>query len=382
MSTNVPRNLIIKDFHRDVWCLFGLPVDNLTMESAKRLIREKVKNQGNYVLSTINVNGVVQSIKDPLFRKAIINSDIVTIDGRPLLWLAKLLGYPMKEVVAGSSLIEELLNEKCTAEPPLTLYLFGGDDGVAKQAMELVNQSNGGLKVVGAISPGFGSVEELSRQGIIAVINEQHPDILLVALGAKKGVQWIEHNKGMLNAKIVSYLGATINFLAGSVRRAPKIFQRLGIEWLWRIYQEPLLLKRYVVDGWFFGVMLAKQFVLYLRSIFAKSRLSSMACDAIERIVQDNQRVEIKVGKVVTQENLSDLRKVIEVYIGEKDIALDLTSTIAVNKSFISQIIIFHRIQRENGRRLLVIQSDYSLNNMFCQVGVRESLKAMELMAS
>ena len=124
-----------RDLSRNVWHLFGLPVDNLTMEAAKALIRERANHKTSLVLSTINVNWVVQSPTDPSFRQAIINSDIVTIDGKPLLWYVKLLGYPMLETVPGSCLIQELIYEKgCTC--PLTIFYFGGEDGIAEKAMQ------------------------------------------------------------------------------------------------------------------------------------------------------------------------------------------------------------------------------------------------------
>lgn len=181
-STNNP---ITQDFHRDVYCLLGLPVDNLSMESAKALLYDKAGQKGNVVLSTINVNWVVQSFANTSFRAAILNSDIITLDGRPLLWLAKLLGYPMSEVVSGSTLIQELHRDK-TAKKPLTIFLFGGEEGAAGQALERINRNQGGLRAVGALNPGFGTVEQMSSDAIINTINETHPDILLVALGAKK----------------------------------------------------------------------------------------------------------------------------------------------------------------------------------------------------
>jgi len=241
-------NTIEEDFQRDVYCLFGLPIDNLSMAEAKALIRQKAKQGGASVLSTVNVNWMVLSFTNPEFRNAILNSDIVTLDGNPLLWLAKLFGFPMKELVSGSTLMQELQQDK-TAEKPLTIFLFGGEEDVARQAMENINRDPGGLHAVGALNPGFGTVEEMSSDDIIAAINKTEPDILLVALGAEKGTQWIEHNRHRLNAGIISHLGAAINFLAGTVQRAPDLVRRYGLEWVWRILQEPKLFSRYLFDG-------------------------------------------------------------------------------------------------------------------------------------
>jgi N-acetylglucosaminyldiphosphoundecaprenol N-acetyl-beta-D-mannosaminyltransferase len=198
-------------------------------------------------LSTVNINWVAESFRDRDFKKAICNSDIVTLDGMPLLWLAKAKRFPFVETVAGSTLMQEILEEK--SEKPLTVFLFGGETGVADLAMQRINEKNGGMTAVGALDPGFGSVEGMSSDDIIQRINTTSPDILLVALGAKKGMKWIEMNRERLNVGVVSHLGATINFLAGTVKRAPIIMQNLGLEWVWRIFQEPKLFKRYFSDG-------------------------------------------------------------------------------------------------------------------------------------
>ena len=239
----------VKKKERDVYYLAGIPVDNMTMESTKTFLRSRPAEAPPAVWSTVNVNWVVQSFEDEDFKQAILNSDLVTLDGRPLLWLSKLKGFPMTEVVPGSSMIQELHEDK-NATKRLTIFFFGGEGDVSEIAMEKVNAVPGGLKAVGAINPGFGSVEEMSSNAILHEINQAKPDILLVALGAKKGTAWIEYNRNKLNAGVISHLGATVNFLAGTVKRAPILFRRFGLEWLWRILQEPKLFSRYAYDGW------------------------------------------------------------------------------------------------------------------------------------
>ena len=185
-----------------------MPVDNLTIASTKNLFRDHIRKQGkNLILSTVNVNWLVQSFSDSFFYQAVLNSDIVTLDGKPLLWLARLLGYPMAEVVAGSSLIEDFYMEN-EPERPLSIFLFGGESGVAEKAMHRINSNSSGLKAVGASNPGFGTIQQMSRDSIINEINKAQPDILLVALGAKKGAQWIEHNRHRLQARIISHCPA------------------------------------------------------------------------------------------------------------------------------------------------------------------------------
>lgn len=228
--------------------LFGLPVDNLTLEETKYILRsEKIKNKP-IVLSTININWIAEASRNKSFKDSIFASDLVVLDGKPLIWFSKLKKLPFTETVPGSTLVDELMSERKGKK--VTIFLFGGEEGVAELAMNKVNKASGGIWVVGAINPGFGSIEDMSNEQFISQINAAEPDLLLVALGAKKGMEWIVSNRDRLSkVKVVSHLGATINFLAGTVKRAPKQMQSLGIEWLWRIFQEPKLVRRYATDA-------------------------------------------------------------------------------------------------------------------------------------
>jgi len=242
---------------RDVYNIMGIPVDNISREKMKRVIAERQSGITPLVLSTINVNWVVQAHRSILFFKCLQSSDLIVIDGKPLFILAKMLGMPFGETVPGSSLIQELCEEKNDRQ--LKIFLFGGEEGVASLAMRKINEEKCGLAAVGAISPGFGSVEDLSKTEYIEAINSAKPDILLVALGAEKGVRWIEKNKYKLTGVgLVSHLGATINFLAGTVKRSPRWLRLIGLEWGWRIVQEPKLFKRYFFDGLVFLKLLTR----------------------------------------------------------------------------------------------------------------------------
>ena len=236
---------------REVYELFDLPVNNLTIKETKEICQAERSEKAPLVLSTINVNWVVMTFQTPSFYQSVLKSDLIVLDGKPLLWLGKFKKYPFVETVPGSTLVDELKKDK--KDTPVKVFLFGGDDGVGAIAMDKVNGDHtSGIKIVGEINPGFGSIEEMSHEEYIAQINETEPDLLLVALGAKKGMEWITFNKEKLHqVKVVSHLGATINFLAGSVIRAPRWMQVCGLEWIWRILQEPKLFWRYLKDGLF-----------------------------------------------------------------------------------------------------------------------------------
>jgi len=234
------------DLQRNVFCLLGLPFDQLDIQSAIQRIREAATQRIPCIIATPNLNFIIGCIEDGEFRDAVLRTDICIVDGMPPMWLMRLLRMPIYERVAGSSLFEVLRND---ASERVSVYFFGGESGVAESACRKLNSESSGMRCVGFESPGFGSVEAMSSDETIAKINTSGADFLVVALGAKKGHAWIERNRKRISVPVVSHLGAVLNFVAGTVTRAPRWMQNCGLEWLWRIKEEPVLWRRYVHDG-------------------------------------------------------------------------------------------------------------------------------------
>ena len=373
-----PPDRLLRDLQRDVHCLFGLPVDNLTMAQTKALLRERCKQEGNTVLATINVNWVAQSLREPTFREAIINSDLVVLDGKPLLWLAQLLGCPMRETVPGSTLIQELLKEP--SEQALTIFLFGGEGDAAERAMLRINErKNGGLRAVGALNPGFGTVEEMSTDAIIDAINTTCPDFLLVALGAKKGTQWIEYNRDRLNAKVISHLGATINFLAGTIKRAPYILQRFGLEWVWRIVQEPKLFSRYSSDGFRILKVLVDRFPLWLRYQVSRRRLSQRSREFSAQMEVREGATILTIGPCPQVGHDSPLRELIyRAALTDKDISLDFYSTKYVDSASSGLLLLLKNHQKRKRKKLTLNNMQGGVKKIFRLLGVRNASARVE----
>jgi len=240
------RAVAAPDFQRDVYCVLGLPFDAVTMTQTVARVRQAALMNKRCFISTPNLNFLIAARSDTAFRDSVLNSDLSLADGMPLIWMARLLGLPLPERVSGAGLFESLLAH---AGPPVTVFFFGGPDGVAATACEKVNARAGGLRCVGFESPGFGSLESISDAERIARINASGAQFVIVALGAKKGQAWIERNAAALTAPVLCHLGAVVNFAAGVVQRAPRGVQAAGLEWAWRIKEEPALLRRYVDDG-------------------------------------------------------------------------------------------------------------------------------------
>ncbi len=240
------KNQLEADFSRDIWCVLGLPFDNVTLNQTCNIITNAVEQKRHCFLSTPNLNFLCATQTDSDFRDSVQNSNLSIADGFPIIVIAKFLGIPLSERVAGSTLIEKLQTH---SRKPIRVFFFGGEESAGEKAVEKINHSNQALKAVGSYYPAFGSIDDMSADDIIENINQAQADFVIVALGAKKGQAWIEKNRKKINAPVISHLGAVINFFAGSVKRAPPLFQKIGLEWVWRIYQEPKLWKRYWQDG-------------------------------------------------------------------------------------------------------------------------------------
>lgn len=228
--------------------MLGLRLHVLTLDETLRCIRDAVDQRRRLFLSTVNVNFIALASREDTFRQSIEASDLCVADGWPLVRLSRwLCDRPLPERVAGADLFERLLYD--TQRPPLHVYFFGGPAGAAQEACRKVNRREGGLHCVGHANPGFGDVASMSDPETIGRINARGVDILVVALGAQKGQAWILHNLPQLNVPVVSHWGAVVNFAAGRVRRAPSWAIRLRLEWLWRVFQEPALWRRYLGDA-------------------------------------------------------------------------------------------------------------------------------------
>lgn len=183
---------ISDDLLREVYCILGMPIDAIEMPAVTRRIEMAVGNAAPFVVSTPNLNFVVNSQNDPEFRESLLLSDLCPADGMPIIWIARLTGIPIKHRTAGSDIFEAL---KARPRPkrPLKVFLFGAKESVAAAAARALN-ATAGLSCVGWICPGWGNVDELSQQTFIDQINSSNADFLVATLGAVKGQLWLKRN--------------------------------------------------------------------------------------------------------------------------------------------------------------------------------------------
>lgn len=337
------------DFERDVHCLLGLPIDAIDLAGAERRIRAAAAARLPCFMSTPNVNFLIESRSDDAFRNAVLHSDLSVADGMPLVWLARLIGIPLRERVAGATLFEALRGGEGR---PLGVYFFGGRDGVAEAAGRRLAREAKGLVYVGHESPGYGSVEEMSSDETIRRINAANADLLVVSLGARKGQAWIERNRSRLDVPVVSHLGAVVDFTAGTVRRAPPWMQNAGLEWLWRIKEQPSLWRRYVGDGLALAMLLFTRvlpYVWYMRSRAHRADASVEVSDASHAYV-------IVLCGAWTRANIAQLRRCFTAAAQSgKDVRLDMTAVSHVDSAFVGLAMLLRGYLQQRGRRLAIL---------------------------
>jgi N-acetylglucosaminyldiphosphoundecaprenol N-acetyl-beta-D-mannosaminyltransferase len=345
---------IDKDFSRNIWCLLGLPFDAITLEQTAFEILSAANKHQSCFLSTPNLNFLCASQTDNSFRASVINSDLSIADGFPIVLIAKLLSIPISKRVAGSDLIEHLYKRVTTV--PLRVFFFGGEMGAGELASQKINRKPAGLLAVGHYTPGFGSVDEMSTPEIINAINQHDVEFLIVSLGAKKGQAWIEKNRHQLNAPVISHLGAVINFFAGSVKRAPVLAQRLSMEWLWRIYQEPALWRRYYNDGISFLGMLSCSILPYWFWLkFIQSEASDQTVE-INILNEPKDTKHILLTGYCTYRTISPLRGAFKRVAAEKhDVVLDLKNVTVIDSAFLGLCLVLYKHLKASGNSLNLI---------------------------
>jgi len=339
----------VTDFTRRVYCVLGLPFDAADTAQAVQLLLSRAGNAERCFFSTPNLNFLIASLHDPAFRDSVLRSGLSLADGMPVVWLARLLGLPITTRVAGSTVFEQLRAQHAM---PLKVFFFGGPDGVAQQAADALNASQGSMRCVGAYSPGFGSLADMSTPAIIERINASNADLLVVALGAKRGQAWIEHNLEALRTPLVSHLGAVVNFVAGTVSRAPSGVGGLGLEWLWRIKEEPALWRRY----WHDGVALLRLVIgRALPGALAERRARSAKAAPVLSERDDGQHYTLTLGGAWHDGGLAELRAALARTTAQcRQIRVELLADCSLDSAALGLLLLLYGHQSKVGAALTV----------------------------
>jgi N-acetylglucosaminyldiphosphoundecaprenol N-acetyl-beta-D-mannosaminyltransferase len=249
----------------------GVPVDNLskqeTVTKVMEFIDQYASDKKPRLVATLNVDFLVNSLgfspskpRHPELLNILRNADLITADGFPIVLLSKISGYPLKERVTGADLVPALAAK--AAQTGKSIYLLGGAKDSAEKAATKLTTDYPGVVIAGTSAPII-ATEGKNMVGwcqedkkIVSDINNSKADILLLALGNPKQELWFNRNKHRLSVPVSIGVGGTFEFLIGTVSRAPSWMQNNGMEWLYRIAQDPKrLLKRYTIGLIKLGVL-------------------------------------------------------------------------------------------------------------------------------
>jgi N-acetylglucosaminyldiphosphoundecaprenol N-acetyl-beta-D-mannosaminyltransferase len=224
--------------------LFGLGLSPLNYQETLAWLATQMKTNGRrQCVFTANVDQVVRYARDADFRRAYESADLVVADGMPLVWSADLLGEDLRERVAGIDLLHGLCG--LSAAEGYGCYLLGAQPEVSAEALHNLMAAYPPLRICGTHSGYF----EQDRP-VVEAINQAKTQILFVGMGSPRQELWLGRNWQALNCRIALTVGGAFDVIAGKLSRAPLGLQKLGLEWMWRLSQEPRRLgRRYLIEG-------------------------------------------------------------------------------------------------------------------------------------
>lgn len=214
--------------------VLGVKIDNVTINSATERILEMAKSDRNHAVFTPNSEIVYAAYKDSEFCSLLNSADMLTPDGIGIVYASKILKKPLSGRAGGYDIACNLIDR--IAESGERLYLFGGKPEVGEKAAENLREKYPFINIVGTRNGYFSPEEEDS---IIADINESGADILFVCLGSPMQEEWIFKNRERLSCRVMMGIGGSLDVFAGVAERAPESWQKLGLEWLYRLKKEP-----------------------------------------------------------------------------------------------------------------------------------------------
>ena len=248
--------------------LLGVDVFALRMNEVIGIADQCIAGREKLLVGIVNVAKIVNIQKDTVLRAGLNKADLVLADGMPLVWLSRMLGDPLPERIAGIDLMYRLLER--ASEKNYSVYFLGAKPKVVEKVVEVVKKTYPGLRIAGYRDGYFSQPEEYN---VIENINKSSADILFVAISSPKKEIFLEKWRSHINVLICHGVGGSFDILAGVTKRAPLWMQKFGLEWLYRLIQEPRRMwKRYLVTNVIF-IKLGLEAILRagLNKLFRKS---------------------------------------------------------------------------------------------------------------
>jgi N-acetylglucosaminyldiphosphoundecaprenol N-acetyl-beta-D-mannosaminyltransferase len=233
--------------------VLGCPIDVVGVRDTVDRIDQLIAGGGYGRHMAINIAKLVTLRDDPKLRDIVERCELVNADGQGVVWASRILGTPLPERVAGIDLMEEIL--ALSARRGYRVYILGARDDVLERAVERIRERHPGLTFAGLRN---GYYEPEQEDEVCAAIRASAPDVVFLAMSSPRKEYFLGERGRELGAAFVMGVGGAVDVMAGVTRRAPLTLQRLGLEWLFRLLQEPRrMFRRYAVTNTQFALMLA-----------------------------------------------------------------------------------------------------------------------------
>ena len=243
--------------HLPIRTFLGTSIHAVTLEQATQICREAIVSRKQLIVGVVNVAKLVRMRNDSWLRESVLGADLVVADGLPIVWASRILGEPLPERVTGIDLFENLL--QLAEDEDFSGYFLGASQEVLEEMMHRIEERYPHLRCAGKRN-GYFSEEE--TEAVIREIESANPDLLFVGISTPKKERFLRRCREVLDVPICHGVGGSFDVLAGVTRRAPRVWQKIGLEWLYRVLQEPRRMwKRYLITNSAFIAMLAKEWV-------------------------------------------------------------------------------------------------------------------------
>lgn len=228
--------------------LLGVRICALRMDEVLSICEEHISKKSPLLLGVVNVAKLVRCRKNAQLRKSLMDADIVLADGLPIVWLSKLIGNPLPERVAGINIMYQLL--ECSSKMNYRVYFLGAEKEVVQEVVHIVEKEYPGLRIAGYRD---GYFEKSESREVAEEIKNSLADIIFVAISSPEKENFLRNWRDFMNVPVCHGVGGSFDVLAGVTKRAPVWMQRCGLEWLFRLIQEPRRMwKRYLVTNTIF----------------------------------------------------------------------------------------------------------------------------------
>ncbi len=240
--------------------VLGVPISAVTLEQAVNIMEEWIKQRDQHYICVAPVYSVALCQTDPTIKQIFKNAGMVTPDGMGLVWAMRVLGHSQKERIYGPDLM--LKFSEVAAKKGYTNFYYGGGLGIAEKLAQEMKERFRGLEIVGTFTPPFRPLTPKEDKVVTEMINKAKPDVVWIGISTPKQDLWMAEHIGKINAPVMVGVGAAFNFFSGEVKQAPKWMQKSGLEWLFRLSQEPgRLWYRYLAYNPLFVLNLALQWI-------------------------------------------------------------------------------------------------------------------------